>query len=1123
MNSGITLEQLTHELKKAEGNIVVEAGAGTGKTYNLTNRILHQVKEEGCTLDQILAMTFTDYAAAEMRERVYQAISSAIETEGDEKKRRHLIRQKRDFSKNYISTFHSFCSRILKYYPDEVAEMPITRFPAKLDNGSGGRQATCYLDSGFEILGPYDEILLKQNLLKEFYKIYKDHPPLQTQLNIMRPAILEKFLNKLCGHDEEDLLPIARMSPNGYLNSLGSLLLDMKARQKPVKDQAWAIVEANRHWFKNPEQLQSWDDMPAMITGKGSIRKNRIVNEHKPIVAGRLDPLIKEYCDHNKSIEPLEQYLSDEPKALRELKAYRDNDDFNANHETYHSLIEIADLSLRWSAFMRYKRVSSRTLNFDDIIWFIRRLFIRKPNIARSLSDRFRFIMIDEFQDTDIRQWEIIKALASLNTESKVLVVGDIKQAIYGFRGSNATMMSRTREELQMANPAAYHEFRLSWSFRSNDSVINFVNRLFDFCFNQEEDRQPYMAEAQRLLRPDNEIGKQKNHPGEIRILEGPGPIPELEELSPPARKLFEDDACRMEALRIADFLDRIRKGRVPGYERIAGLMDQGQTAVGMLFKRRKNQHYYEQALNLYGLAFTVSSGRSFFNRQVIMDCNNLLAFLQDAFDDLSFAGVLRSPFVGLSDPGLLTLRNAMDEEGRGKAYPTYWLAARDWQNWGEDAFTPPDKLALGMISFLKELRNKTPYSRVSELLEEAVFDSNFLNGYLRDPQAGQNAIKLIDIIRQLESRGRGNLFEIVNFLRLQMEEAVAEADAELAEPGVIQLMTVHGSKGLEFPMVVLPDMCAGPNQGGSRIYETPVDDPLLGLPVFSYTPKDRDGRGDKNVSAIHNLIKEQCRQREKAELIRLFYVAATRAETHLLLGHTTGYAKGASITKGSFSGLLQDWMNAVSDAGEPDLFVHDVPDIQKIEELSSRVRQGFRIATGQGSQNRKMAGLDKIRAVSDAGSGRVKSVSQAKEGAVEGWAVQDQWITLSAADAGTLVHRALEIDQSAAIPGELMVNLAASLGYRDAERLVRDNKETLNRHLANARACLRSGFPASTRLMKEAAFEVEDTAGAGFIRGTIDLLIRDGRGNWSLIDFKTALPDESLLVEFSNDQGYAG
>ncbi|MEX2403246.1 MAG: UvrD-helicase domain-containing protein [Balneolales bacterium] len=1122
-----TLEQITEELKKAEGNIIVEAGAGTGKTYNLTNRILYQVSEKGISLDQILAMTFTDYAAAEMRERVYTVVSEAIETESDENKRRHLIRQKREFSKNYISTFHSFCSRILKYYPDEVAEIPITKFPDSLDNEPYSRQDICYLDAGFEVLGTYDEILLKQELLKEFYKIYKDHPPLQAQLNMMHYTVLEEFLQKLSDKEDDELLRVAGMGPRDYLSCLKGLLKDLKTKQQPVIDRAWQMVQANRRWFKDPDAITGWEAFArTCIIKAGTIRLGKLNKEYKAIAAEELNPLLIEFCDKERFIEPLENYLAgDEDVILEELKGYRNNDEFNANHETWHSLIELADLSLRWSAFLRYKRVSKRTLNFDDIIWFIRRLFKEKPYIAEALSTRFKYIMIDEFQDTDEKQWEIIRALASLNTESKVLIVGDIKQAIYGFRGGDVTMMDRARSEIRAAKPGAYNAFELSWSFRSNDSVINFVNRLFDFSFNHAEERKPYMAEAQKLLRPPNNIGNSKNHPGEIRVFEGPGEAFGPDELTQPARKLYEDDACRLEALRIADFLDQIRRGEKSGYERISELMKQGQSAVGMLFKRRKNQHYYEQALKLYGLPYTVSSGRGFFNRQEIMDCHNLLAFLQDAFDDLSLVGVLRSPFVGLSDAGLLAVRNTMDDP-EGKHYSTYWQAVTDWECWGENALIAPDKLALGMIPFLKSLRDKTPYSRVSDLLEEAVFDTNFLNGFIRDPQARQNAIKLIDIVRQLEMSGRGNMFEIVNFLRIQMEEEVVEADAELPEPGIIQLMTVHGSKGLEFPMVVLPDMCAYNTYGGSRIYETPVDDPLFDLPIFSYNPKDREGNSENDVSVVHKMVSEQCKQRDKAELIRLFYVATTRAESHLVLGHTVNYFKKTTDNRdGSFSKLLQGWMDTINDPEDSALFVHDILEKEKIEEISTRIRAGHQLPVNGEKAKRETVNFEKLSQVSKSASRGVKTVTQTKDEAITEWKVKSQWATISAADAGTIIHRALEVNPNAGCIDKLLVNLMASLGYPDADKLADENGVVLRRHIVNAQSSLDANFSGASRIMKEVPFEVEDDSSpdANFIRGTIDMLIQDNGGNWCLIDFKTALPEEGALAEFSAGQGYKG
>ncbi|MEX0685273.1 MAG: UvrD-helicase domain-containing protein [Balneolales bacterium] len=1114
-NKNLDLEEITTQLMQAEGNIIVEAGAGTGKTYNLTNRILHQVSEKGIALDQILAMTFTDYAAAEMRERVYKVISEAIEKETDEKKRQHLISQKREFSRNHILTFHSFCSRVLRFYPDEVADIPIPKLPVSLDNQMYGKQEVCFLDSGFEVLGTYDEILLRQELLTEFYKTYKDHPPLQAQLNILRYSVLEEFLQKLSNKDEDELLKVAQMQPEDYLKHLTKLFESLIRDRKALVDQAWQIIVQHKYWFKNAESLTSFQILEKdSLKRNGAVKKQKIVKGYKREVEEYLDPLLCNICEFTSLIKNLEDYLLDKPeKFLYELKNYRDNDSFDPNHETYHSLIELADISLRWSTFLRYKRVLNNTLNFDDIIWYIRRLFKEKPEIAESLGQRFRYIMIDEFQDTDEKQWEIVKALTSHGQEGKVLIVGDIKQAIYGFRGGDVTMMDRAKQDLQIKNSSLLKTFSLAWSFRSNDTVINFVNDLFDFCFNQETDRKPYMAMPQRLLRPGNRIGEGRNYRGEIRVMEGPDETIMSGDLDPVSKKLIEDDPCWIEALRIADFLHNIRQGRQPGYERITDMMIREQNAVGMLFKRRKNQPLYEQALKLYNLPYTVSSGRGFFNRQEILDCHNLLAFLQDAFDDLSLVGVLRSPFVGLSDAGLLSVRNAMDGH-ETKHQTTFWQTVVDWEKWGRDAFIPPDRLALSMIAFLKNLRRKTPYTRVSALLEAAVFETNFFNGYIRDPQAEQNVIKLIDVIRQLEGSGRGTVFEIVDFLRIQMEAEVTEADAELPEPGIIQLMTVHGSKGLQFPMVVIPDMCAYNGYGGNQLFETPVDAPLFNLPIFSYNPKDRDGEGG-GVSVIHKVINKQCKDRDKAELIRLFYVATTRAESHLLLGHTVGYPKSKKSRNGSFSKLFEGWLNS---SKESNLFVSSRLQSDELSELANKAQQGFRLPQ---NEDRKTKSIDllKIKEVSEADSLGVKTVTESKV-ALTKWRVENQWTTIGAADAGTIIHRALDIDPHPGYLNKLLVNQVASLGYPEAEQVEMNNREALLNHIDNARACLKRHFGNALRTMKEVPFEV-DIDSNGFIRGTIDMLIQDSDGNWNLIDYKTAITDEKELVAFSSGQGY--
>ncbi|TVQ71328.1 MAG: hypothetical protein EA363_06175 [Balneolaceae bacterium] len=1158
-------DAITDRIRRHEGYLILEAGAGTGKTYNLTERVIHQLVEKGVPLERLLALTFTDFAAAEMRSRIYAAINRNIGTS------KHLLTTRQRFSHNYISTFHSFCNRILQYFPDEVTEISVPDAPRAFGRPDHERS----VDGALELLTDYDEVLWMMEWRKRFYSKYRDHEALQRQLTRLSVSDFEKFMNELSGVDDKALEELALLSPAEYPGWIGEVSKRWREERDALLRELLDLFASHPEWFASPEKIPRSVEALAAIKNKSggfakkAFNRNEIDEEALSEIGEQGDTLF----GYHNALVALDGYLS-RPDLVRELASYPEQENFDPDHEAYWNMRDLAELGLRWGALMRYQRFEAGYFNYDDMIWLTHRLFTDHPAVAAQMRARFDQILVDEFQDTDRRQWEILEKLAfpevdvarggkepdqdTGNREAKqLLIVGDVKQAIYGFRGGDVAMMRRAGGELTRRSEATgampLMSVELPYSFRSNEAVVTFTNALFRGILGPKAQAASYEAYHQPLRRPSAELSGNAEAPGEVRILLADGKALEAElkkqhngdshgnlhgdsnrDLSGGLNGGSKGDSdgdsgggskgdssdlvdaevlashpIHLEARRIAKFLREIYDGRREGYDVIHQKMKRGDKAVGVLYKRRTHMYALEDALREAGLPFTVAKGKSFYMRREVRDAWLLLSFLLDAFDDVSLTGLLRSPMVSLSDSALLTMRVVMDED-RNK-YPNFWSAVSDHASW-HGRLRDADRMALeSAVPLLRKLREKVPFRRVSELLEEAFFTSGpYIGAFPDDPQVRENLVKLLDVIRNLESTGRGTLFEVTGFLSNRIGEEAGDSEAEQADPAPIQLMTIHGSKGLEFPMVVLPDMYSGDNDSGVQLYLADDDPDSFLWPALAYKPGDIEGDKDSEGSFLFRILKAERRKRQRAETKRLFYVAVTRAETHVLLSLTKPNRRKA----GSFADLLEPWVMEQEADGARDVAEIEWLTLEELKELAA--------GPGEGSAGYGPAGTDpeeigqaaiepeEIRipdrssALFREADARVSVEVRAASGKktdrpdIEVYDAQPElpWQDLSPSDAGTLIHRTLEVGLDAGVEDGLDAGVedgAAStsesehfrklkhfwkrelirMNVADPDGVVAANSGELLHHCRNARKWINTRFGEDASRRFEVVFEV--------------------------------------------------
>jgi ATP-dependent exoDNAse (exonuclease V) beta subunit len=501
-----------------------------------------------------------------------------------------------------------------------------------------------------------------------------------------------------------------------------------------------------------------------------------------------------------------------------------------------------ADLArLAESATRRYRQLKDRAgaLDFDDLTRLCRDL-LANDGVARAQEQaRVGALLVDELQDTSRAQIEIFEQLAGT---APVLVVGDRKQSIYEFRGAD---VAGAQQYAQRLIDGGATRFVLAESRRSRPALVEFTNLLFGraLAASGQPFDTPFSADdalsARRPRGPEGPCAE---------LLDVPGTGVEAE--------------AEMVARRVAALLAPRAPERVSGPDESPRPVRGGDVAI--LLRRFTNLEAFRRALLRRRIPHLVYKGRGFHSAREVLDLVALLGAAVDPDDHLALAAVLRSPFGPLSDDALVL------------------LAQRRWALEDGAGLAPDDQEALAAAgALLRALRREADRLGPAALLEAALADSDYAAGCaagLYGEQAAANVDKLLASAREAERQGLG-VRAFLSDLRQLADEEAREAEAAVVEerdPHAVRLLTVHAAKGLEFPVVFVPE-CASPSFSGGP--ERVLLDPDLGMAV-----KARGADGKRRWGAQGNALKDRRRARELAQTRRLFYVAVTRARDLLVL-----------------------------------------------------------------------------------------------------------------------------------------------------------------------------------------------------------------------------------------------
>ena len=826
-------------------HLCVTANAGSGKTRVLVERYLALVVGGHAAVREVVALTFTEKAASELRKRIAGNLHQELQTELAPPRRAVLERVRSDLAAAWIGTIHSFCARLLREYPVEAG-----------------------VDAAFGVVEGLDQrLLLRESIRTAFARLLQQEREEPADLSLVeavrvlgKPAMLELVTRVV-----EQRETWERWHDEGGLYTLGNEAIG--ARWDSTID---GFVAAELLSSKLQTDLER---LAAAANGKGAETLQRLYREFAaaPAAAERAR-LFSEILTlaltstgelSRRAVGPAWQGLQAVQHRL--LRWRRDllplilhvSDRKGAGAHAVllaatRSVLRVAGEAI--AIYTAHKQEAGQ-LDFEDLQLCTRRL-LRRAEVARALAERFSYILVDEFQDTNRLQYEILLPLVEDLRRGNLFIVGDPKQSIYRFRNANVGVFYEARRAIvEMSGPTA--DIVLEESFRPRRELVAFINLVFSRTMGEvPEDRSPLAAMEVSYDPLVQARGGQD--PGRVELL-----------LMDPDSEAEEDEAAllarRILRLRSSTFAVTASDGR-PRPMRFGD--------VAILLRNRTVLPELEQALGRHGIPFVVNAGTGYFQTQDVLDFYNFLRVLAQPGDDAALAGVLRSPFFAVSDAELF-------EACRGRRTESLWEHLR---------VRGPEQLpevlgeALRLLELVRRQAGTVTVPETIALIVSSTMYESKLAGIPGGEQALANLEKLRSLARQAHMPGFLTLQDFVARLGQLIDQEEHEGQGAINLSGdAVQVMTIHAAKGLEFPVVAVPFL-----HRSFRFDTQPFVDEHLGIGVSF---EDQESR--KVAVPVALMIREVARRRSVAEEKRIAYVALTRGRDALLLSGNPSAIRG--------------------------------------------------------------------------------------------------------------------------------------------------------------------------------------------------------------------------------------
>jgi ATP-dependent helicase/nuclease subunit A len=1046
-------------------HVVLEASAGTGKTSVLVSRYINLLMS-GVEPGNILAMTFTRKAAAEMRERIIRELRGRAARSEFDKARWIAIRD--HLGEIAISTIDAFCLSLLREFPLEADLDPGFEMA---DETEVPRLIEEALDRSLRIFG---------GLAKEDAHVAMVLAQLGTSrtreglaLLLERRLVAWDALNRFLAAGPSDLTAeiVCRRAGTALQDALRAVPGGLAGflADGPAQHPRFQLLR------RELQQLPELERVPdAQLRGLlDRVAAHFLTADGRPRRGGGLHPYNVEHYPSPQAAKRHRAAVFQIAPHIEQVVAAFSRDLNVVLARGVRRMFAIA--------LAQYRRALDErsVLDFSDVLQRALDLLRQMDEFSQSrfrLESRYYHILVDEFQDTSRAQWELVSLLIQswkeglgLATEPSIFIVGDRKQSIYRFRDAEVAVLHEAGRHIDALRPGTLSRRSISRSFRAVPELLEFVNELFseisqvparpdDFTY-EETDRFPV------------ELSKDSARGPALGIAAAENPIACAAAVAMEIARILREESVR---------------DRETGVPRAARPGD-----IAILFRSRTSHREFDHELELRGIPAYVYKGLGFFDADEIKDLSALIRYLANPHSDLRASAFLRSRIVRLSDRGLATLSPGFALALIGPHPPEVL-----------DRLDAEDRLVLSHIrAHIGEwlaLVDRIPPADLIEHLLPATAYAYELRGARRH-QAWENVKKMRGLVRRIQNRGYATLTRIAD--HIDSLTPGDESNAVLEALDAVNLMTVHASKGLEFPIVFLVNLARGAS----------------GPPRPIRVVAGADG-SSVSVGPFVSETDEAEREREKQETRRLLYVAVTRARDRLYL---------ASALK---DGLLQPGRGSLGEV-LPDslkmLFGRAATVFDEFGTLAWSGQSGrsfeWRIcrppaAIGPSDVRAEPAVpstaalIDRFEPVEDRPATVRMSVTESVgDGSSSG--APSRGIDGAEALAGTLIHRLFQ--HAALLDGKSpdeAVRIAVGL-LRPHERVTVDGVESIVSAALAAWRVMRERPDVADLLSRGRCFHevpfsyrVEGDSDLVVLRGTIDCLVEREDGSVVVMEFKTGV-----------------
>lgn len=932
-------------------NILVSAAAGSGKTAVLVERIVELVSGSGCDsaravdIDRLLIVTFTNAAAAQMRERITKALSDRVEAEPDNE---HIKKQLMLIHNAKIMTIHSFCLYLIKNHFNDIGLDPDFR---TADEGeirllkqevlselleeqfALGRQefTDCveyfaydgrekWLEELIERLYtfsgsyPFPEKWLRQHRMDYHVETFEELVKTEWFAGMMQEisALLqeckeqEKAALKMCEEPDGPYFYAAELEQDQELIAGLEQELASVVQTASEPEQSVASAEMDSSVAKD-----AFEALAARVQG---ISYARMAPKKDDSVSAEKRELVKAMRERVKSLLGTlsEKYFASGPKQW--LAECRQADA---------ALCELVDLALLFGERLTEKKREKNLLDFEDMEHLALQILLKEEengqmvpsDTALEYREQFVEILIDEYQDSNLVQEFLLQSISGEDDgRFNRFMVGDVKQSIYKFR--------LARPELFLEKFATYQKedgncvrVDLKQNFRSRHEVTDCVNDLFLQLMHRELGGVEYDADAAlypaaQFPEADGEAADAREKDVALGGEEKQGsavPVSTACEASI-ARSPYEPELCiaaisgekgedpkELEAKMIAGKIREI-VGKLPVRDSESGQLRPARYQDIMILLRTTSgwDETFKKILEENAIPVFVTSKTGYFAATEVQTVLNFLRVLNNPLQEIPLFGVLKSVLFGFSDAQLATLR-ALDETGKRCLYDCVKLAAGEGESvegsvgYGSGSNGADASLrekCCSFLSFLNRYREYAVYLPIHKLMEQFLEETGYLYTVSALPGGVQRRINVEMLLTRAESFEKTSYSGLFHFIRYM--EQLEKYDIDYGETGasdenadVVRIMSIHKSKGLEFPVCFVSGLSKRFNRQDSV---APVlMDMDLGLAIDWVDPTARI----RHTTLKKNVLARKLNADSMGEELRVLYVALTRAEEKLILTGT--------------------------------------------------------------------------------------------------------------------------------------------------------------------------------------------------------------------------------------------